>query len=191
MKEFFDEDRMTSMEFYEVQDSITEDNIASIIDELKMLIKKDPFYFDPYLLIADLYENTSKNDESEKIIKEAYDKALELIVDKSGQWPEKLEWGWVENRHIIRTLLKMGVIYWKKNESSEAYSLFEKIFKTNFNDNPGIRFFMLAILEKMSEKEFDKRFDKGGYWDNDIDDWFSETVNRHKNEFGEWLELYG
>jgi len=114
-----------------------------------------------------------------------------LVTEKSGQWPEKLEWGWIENRHIIRAFVNMGILYWKKNKTLEAYSLFQKLLETNPNDNAGVRYFMLAILEKMPEKEFNKRFDKGGYWDNEIDDWFNEKVKNHKKEFNNWLKLYG
>src|SRR5690554_647341 len=191
MKEFIDEDRKTSMEFYDIQDSITEDNIPPVIKNLKKLINKDRFYFDPYLLLADIFERIGKKDESEKIITDAYDRALELVTEKSGQWPEKLEWGWLENRHIIRTFVNMGLLYWKKNKTLEAYSLFQKLLETNPNDNAGVRYFMLAILEKMSEKEFNKRFDKGGYWDNEVDNWFDGKVKNHKKEFNNWLELYG
>lgn len=75
-----------------------------------------------------------------------------MVTEKSGQWPEKLEWGWIENRHIIRAFVNMGILYWKKNKTLEAYSLFQKLLETNPNDNAGVRYFMLAILEKCLKK---------------------------------------
>lgn len=191
MKEFIDTKRKTNMEFYDLQDSITEDNIQSVITKLKKLIKKDPFFLDPYLLLADLLEATGDKAESDKVITDAYEKALELVTEKTGQWPEKLEWGWLENRHIIRAFVNMGILYWKNNKTLEAYSLFQKLLDTNPNDNVGVRYFMLGILEKMSEKQFYKRFDKNGYWDEEIDDWFDKKVKNHKKEFGLWLKLFG
>ncbi|MGC9366894.1 MAG: hypothetical protein ACP5FK_07620 [bacterium] len=191
MKEFIDEDRKTRMEFYELQDSITEDNIQSVIKKLKILINKDQYFLDPYLLLADLLEATGDKAESDKVITDAYEKALELVTEKSGQWPEKIEWGWLENRHIIKAFVNMGILYWKNNKTIEAYSLFQKLLDTNPNDNVGVRYFMLGILEKMSEKQFYKRFDKNGYWDEEIDDWFDKKVKNHKKEFGQWLKLFG
>jgi tetratricopeptide (TPR) repeat protein len=190
MKDFIDKDRRTSMEYYDIQDSITEDNIPEVVTKLKNLINKDPYYLDPYLLLADLYEDTGKKAESEKIIGDAYEKALELVTKKSGKWPKKLEWGWLENRHIIRTFFNMGILYWKNKKTIEAYSLFKKLLDTNPNDNPGVRYFMVAILENMTENEFNRRFDKGGYWDNEIDDWFDKKIINHQKEFSQWLKLF-
>ncbi|KQC12095.1 MAG: hypothetical protein APR63_11710 [Desulfuromonas sp. SDB] len=191
MKEFIDTKRKTNMEFYDLQDSITEDNIQSVIKKLKKLINKDQYFLDPYLLLADLLEATGDKAESDKVITDAYEKALELVTEKTGQWPEKLEWGWLENRHIIRAFVNMGILYWKNNKTLEAYSLFQKLLDTNPNDNVGVRYFMLGILEKMSEKQFYKRFDKNGYWDEEIDNWFDKKIKNHKKEFGLWLKLFG
>ena len=96
--------------------------------------------------------------------------------------------GILENRHIIRALINMGVLLWKEGNSDESYGLFMHLLKSNPMDNAGVRYYILAILEKMPEVTFKERFDKGGYWNNEIDIWFSGKSKHYKKELGWWLE---
>jgi hypothetical protein len=43
--------------------------------------------------------NTRKQ---EIYFKDAYLKAVKTVSDKNGNWPKALDWGFLENRHIIR-----------------------------------------------------------------------------------------
>lgn len=190
MKDFIDKDRKVINEYYDIQENFTGNNVKTTISALKKLIKKDPFFFDSYLMIFDLLNNSGKSKEAEEIIADGYNKALDLVLDKNGNWPEKLEWGWLENRHIIRLFINVGITLWKKGKQEEALELFEKLLKTNPNDNAGVRYFILAILEGMSLTAFNKKFDKDGFWDSEIDEWFSEKINTHKEYFGWWLKLF-
>jgi len=73
-----------------------------------------------------------------------------------------LEWGWLENRHIIKAILNKALSHWVKGETDEALELFRKILSTNPGDNPGVRFYILAIKQGMSYREFEKHYSKGG-----------------------------
>lgn len=141
-------------------------------------------------MLSSLYDHIGKKYESKKTLLDAYEKALELILDKNGQWPDKLEWGWTQNRHIIQTILMQGNQLWKEKKSRKAYELFRKLLETNPGDNPGVRYLMLGVLEGMKEKDFNMRFVNNEFWSNDIDDWFSENINKHKEEFSEWPDLF-
>ncbi len=189
MKEFVDEMRDVTSEYYDIVGSLTAKNIPQKITELEGLVKRDPYFLDSYGALADIYDEQNEEEKAERLRSEAYEKALELIVDKSGKWPQEMLWGWLENRHVIRAFLNRGVSLWYKGRSDDAYAIFEKLLATNSNDNPGVRFFMLAILEKMPVEEFDNRFDKGGCWDDDICEWFNKNVHNHDKEFGWWLKI--
>lgn len=190
MKEFIDKDRKVIDEYYNIQDNFTGKNVNATILALKKLIKEDPYFFDSYLMIFNLLNSSGKTKEAEEIITQGYSKALDLILDKTGNWPLKLEWGWLENRHIIRLLINVGITLWKKEKREEALELFEKLLKSNPNDNGGVRYFILALLEGMSLNIFNKKFDKNGFWDTTIVEWFNEKVNTHQEYFDWWLKLF-
>ncbi len=190
MREFIDKNRIVINEYYDIQDNFTGKNIKKTISALEKLIQKDPCFFDSYLMIFDLLNSSGKSKEAEEIIAVGYSNALDLILDEECNWPQKLEWGWIENRHIIRLFVNVGTTLWKKGKQEEALELFEKLLKTNPNDNAGVRFYILAILEGMSLNVFNKKFDKGGFYNSEINVWFDEKVNTHKEYFNWWLRLF-
>ncbi len=183
MKEFLDKNRNVASLYYDINESYTGSNFKTIKKKLENLINEDPYFLDSYLLLTFIFEDNGLIDESEKILEVAYQKALELILDKNGNWPDRLEWGWLENRHIIRTLINKGISFWKNSENEKALSLFSNLLKTNPNDNGGVRYLKLGILDGLSEEEFNNKFDKGGYWDQDIDIWFNKNKNKYLKEF--------
>lgn len=67
-----------------------------------------------------------------------------------------LEWGWLENRHIIRTILNKAISLWENNHMDEALNLFRNLLKTNPNDNVGARYYILAIRMNMSLENLKK-----------------------------------
>lgn len=113
-----------------------------------------------------------------------------MITDKNGNWPDSLEWAWLENRHIIRAIVEKGVRLWYNQKNDKALQLFRKLLKTNPNDNPGVRFYILAIKMNMTFERFEERFVKGGYYGVEIDDWFNRHFNRFPEEFGWWEKMF-
>lgn len=157
--------------------------------ELKKLIKKDPDFFGSYLTLFKILQNEGKQKEAEKLLDEAYKRAINLITDKKGEWPDLLEWGWVENRHIISTILNKAVLLWKSSKTDDALDLFRKLLKSNPGDNAGVRNYILAIRMKMSFKKFEKRFNKGGFYDSHLSDWFEKNYKKFPDEFDWWDKL--
>ena len=161
---------------------------------MKKLIEKDPDFLDSHVLLYQILQDEDNPAETEKILDEAYNRAIKLITDKHGNWPDVLEWGWLENRHIIRAILNKAILLWDKNKTEEALDIFRKLLKTNPGDNVGARDFILAIRMNMTYKEYEKRFNKGGYYDNESADWFNKNYKKFPDEFSWWekaVEKYG
>ena len=49
-------------------------------------------------------------------------------------------------------------------------------------------YFVLAIMMGMSFQGFMERFDRDGYYDNDISEWFDKNHKKFPAEFGWWDE---
>ncbi len=155
-------------------------------EKLQQLIEKDPIFFDAYIMLYTILQNEGDKKNAENLLNTAYEKAIKIITDKEGEWPDVLEWGWLENRHIIRTILNKAIDLWIKQEQEQALDLFRKLLKTNPGDNVGARDFILAIKMKMSFEEFEKKFNKGGFYDSDLMNWFEKNYKKFPEEFECW-----
>ncbi|HDS45400.1 MAG TPA: tetratricopeptide repeat protein [Methanomicrobia archaeon] len=154
--------------------------------QLKQLIERDPDYLDPYLLLCDLFRDEDNLLEAERTLNAAYERALNLITDTNGNWPDVLEWVWLENRHIIRTILRKAVALWISEKTGSALDLLRQLLKTNPGDNVGARNYILAIRMGMRFDEFETRFNKGGYYDSDMVNWFEANYKKFPDEFEWW-----
>jgi tetratricopeptide (TPR) repeat protein len=184
-KEFVDKDREARSEFYEILDGEPASK-KSMIKKMRRLIDTDPDFLDPYLLIHEILLGRRDIEEADALLDNAYSRAIKLITNKKGEWPDRLEWGFLENRHIIRTLVGKGCFLWEKSENDAALELFRKLLKTNLGDNCGVRYIILAIKMNISSKKFERRFEKGGYYDHRVGDWFDENYEKFPDEFGWW-----
>ncbi len=179
LKEFIDENRWVMSEYYEILEArIEEDNFKKALEDL---IKKDKFFLDPYLELANMCKK-SKEKRVEYICL-AYENALKIITNSRGKLPDLLEWGFLENRHILRALMSMAILYYEDGFCQNALELFQKILKFNPSDNTGARYYILAILEQLKLEEFNRHFDKDGYWDQQIDIWFNQKAKKYPKEF--------
>ncbi len=97
-----------------------------------------------------------------------------------------MEWGWHENRHIIRTILVKAINYWDNNKTEKALVLLRKLLSTNVYDNVGARNYILAINMGMSHESFKKRFEKDGYYTQELTDWFDKNYSKFPSEFSQW-----
>lgn len=161
-------------------------NTNALKRQLKQLIELDPDFLDPYLLLCELFLDEDNLLEAERTLNAAYERALNLITDTKGNWPDVLEWGWLENRHIIRTILKKAIALWYCGENDSALDLLRKLLERDPGDNVGARNYIVAIRMGMSGKEFDTRFDKGGYYDSDLVNWFEANYKKFPDEFEWW-----
>jgi len=190
LRDFRDKTHDVVFEYYDVLDEYEAGtSTRKIKARLKELIEKDPDFLDPYISLYGMLLEENKTREAEEILDEAYRRALALITDEKGNWPDSLPWGWLENRHIIRTLVNKAVSLWDQEKTDEALEMFRKLLRTNPSDNAGVRFYILAIRLNMSLEEFEKKFDKGGFYlATEIDGWFEENSKKFPDEFEWWWE---
>lgn len=188
VREFIDVQRPAREEFYSLIERFGELNASEQKEALAELIKKDPDFLDPYLLLFEILDAEGRGDEATKLLDEAYKRALRLVLNDQGNWPDVLEWGWIENRHIIRTFLTKAVDLWLEEKNDEALEILRNLFRSNPNDNPGTRYYILAIRKGMTPREFFTTFDREGFFDSSIEEWFQSHFMEFPDEFEWWIE---
>lgn len=181
--EFVDQVRPIQGKYYELMERFDTIKRQSAINALKRLIKKDPDFLEPYIILSEMHLEKGRVRKAFQILNEAYERAINLITDKEGNWPEMLNWGFNENRHIIRTFLQKALTDWEFENTVSALSILRKLLDTNPNDNIGARFYILAILKGFSFYEFEDRFNKNGFYDMDLTDWFNSNYRQFPDEF--------
>lgn len=182
-REFVDKQRPVMKDWYELIERAESLGMEGIKAEAKELIKKDPDFLDPYTLLFEIMQDEGDFDGAEEMLDEAYTRAVRLITDKEGNWPDVLEWGYLENRHIIRAIVNKGLWLWDNGQNQEALGIFRNLLRANLNDNIGARFYILGIRMDMTFEEFQDQFDKGGYYDREIIEWFEANMDKFPDEF--------
>jgi len=180
-----------SDKYYELLDMLDEMDVKTQVKELQKLIKEEPLFLDPYLIIAETYEYEDNQYGRMRYLEMAYDKAVSLIKRK-GLYPDELLWGFVENRHIIRAMFNYAMLLWEDGEKDVAINIFVYLLKSNPSDNIGARYSILGILEGYAnEVAMEQKFAaKEGYLDAlKMDKWFSEKSKKHMKYFKEWYDL--
>ena len=185
-REYVDKDHEVMQAYDNLYEKYSGRNAKTIKRKLKQLIETYPDFLDSYVFLYQILQDEGNLEEADKTLNEAYERALMLITDQKGNWPDILEWGWLENRHIIKTILNKAISLWKNEEVGNALDLFRKLLKTNPRDNVGARNFILAIRIDMSFDRFENRFNKGGYYDMELIEWFEENHKKFPDEFDWW-----
>lgn len=185
MDEYVDIDHEVSEIFYELLDIYEEGNVDEIKSKLNQLIEEDPYFLDSYLLMYEILMNEDKEEEAIKYLDNAYNKAVETITI-GDKWPYRLEWDWIENRHIIRAILNKGIYLWANGKENEAIEIFRRLLKMNPADQIGARFYILAIRKGISFEDFEERFSKDGEYGDSLFQWFNENYQQYMDEFKEW-----
>lgn len=186
--EFIDADHRVMDQYHELLQEDLEEKV--LIKKLKAIIKKDPTFFDSYSYLSQILEGQGKLQESLILLNKGYDKCLNLILDEDKNWPDRMEWGWFENRHILRLLLNKGLSEWKIGNKVSALDILRKQLELNPNDNVGVRQFILAIRMGLTLSQFEKKFDKGGYYDSELMDWFDSNFKKFPAEFSGWISHF-
>jgi tetratricopeptide (TPR) repeat protein len=185
-REFVDKDHEVMDAYYDLCESYDGRNAKKVKKELRKLIEQDPDFLDTSVMFFGILQDEGKLKEAEAVLDQAFQRAIRLITDKNGRWPDELRWGWLENRHIIRTIVNKAISLWSEDKNDEALDLFRKLLRTNPNDNPGVRCLILGIRMGMSHAEFEVKFDRGGFWDSDIHEWFAQNHDKFPEEFDWW-----
>ncbi len=184
MSGFIDREREVAKEFEKVKGLLEKGKVEELKERLRGLIERDPYFLEPYLLLGEIYEMEGRLKEAEEILEEAYRRALELI-SKDGKLPERLEWRHPTNRHIIKALIGWGTFLWEIGEVEKALEVLREVYRMNPSDEPGVRFYILAILEGMGFEEFEQTFSKDGDYDlKDLERWFERRSKEHGEVFG-------
>ncbi|MCB1173928.1 MAG: hypothetical protein KDK39_10195 [Leptospiraceae bacterium] len=169
--------------FFEIMEMDIEDP-SDLERMFRPLLDEDPWYLEPYLVLHEAYIDELDEDYNGIWLEKAYERALDLVLDDQDFWPDRLEWGWLENRHILRTLHAKAELLWLKNEPTVALQLFHQIHKMNPNDNTGVRFSLLAILEGMDAEEYlDFSETEEGYMNPELFDWFAKRAGQYAHFF--------
>jgi tetratricopeptide (TPR) repeat protein len=187
---FIDQNRPVQQKYYELLDRMDQESMSQQkkIKLMRRLIDQDLHFLDPYLYLHEIYQYENKPKKANKILVEAFDHAIDLVTNKKGEWPEALYWGWIENRHIIRTILNKALTEWDQANNEQAIKLLRKLFKTNPQDNIGARHYILGIRLGFTLVGFEDRFNKGGYYNNDLNEWFDEHAPKFPKEFDWWFK---
>ena len=186
--EFIDRDRFEVNEMYfDFLESPVQNDIKKSIKALKAMIKKDKNFFDPYITLYEYYlmERDFKN--AIKIMEQGFQRAIDLI-DKDGKFPDILNWGFVENRHIIRMIFNFAMFIWANDDDKEiALNIFMELLKSNPNDNIGARYSIVAILEGFEsqdalEEKFESKNGMGLEYEA-LERWFNKAAQKHSHIF--------
>ncbi|MDP8239217.1 MAG: hypothetical protein P9X24_09010 [Candidatus Hatepunaea meridiana] len=184
--EFIDRDHPVAENFYKIVDSYTGRNLKTMRNKINKLIEKDPDFLDTYGLLSEIELKDMHIIKYVRLLEGAYKRAIAMITDKDDNWPDVMEWAWMENRHVIRAILNWAIAIWREGNLDEALDIFRKLLRSNPGDNAGARHYILAILMKMSFDNFDKKFDRGGYYDQEIMDWFDKHCKEFPDDFDWW-----
>ncbi len=184
--EFIDRDRAAMLEFYELMDSIDveNNNAAQVAAGLKKLIARDPDFLDSYLSLGEMHDNMGRHKQAEQLLEEAYERALRLICDRNGNWPRQISWGWLENRHILRTLFQRAFSWWQDKQPEMALELLLKIFKACPDDNLGARYLILALRQNLTFAAFERKFSS----DRAMEKWFQRDARKFAADFDAYFE---
>jgi tetratricopeptide (TPR) repeat protein len=191
--EFIDIDRFEVSEMYfEFLESPIQNDVKKSIKALKAMIKKDKDFFDPYITLYEYYLMDRDFKNAIKIMEQGFQRAMSLI-DNNGKFPDILNWGFVENRHIIRMIFNFAMFIWVNDDKEIALDIFMELLKSNPNDNIGARYSIVAILEGFnSQEEYEEQFESKngmGLEYEALEKWFYKSAQKHMDVIGWWFEL--
>ena len=189
--EYIDKDRFKVNELYwDFLESPQADDVKKSIKVLQSIIKKDENYFDPYITLHEYYLMDGNFKKAIETIEKGFQKAIDLI-DRDGEFPDKLPWGFVENRHIIRVIFNFAMFIWENSDKEIALEIFLNLLKSDYNDNVGARYSIVAILEGFnSQEEYEEQFESEMGLDYmKVEEWFYKSAVKHMDVIGWWIDL--
>jgi hypothetical protein len=192
--EFIDKDRSVMDEYYDVTERFQDQQISLVETKqaLKRLIKTDKYFLDSYLYLAQIEYDEENYEEYSQLVWGAYLKAIHLVANVDGDYPESLPWGWLENRHIIRALCNFALLQWEQDNIRLSLEVYRKLLASNLNDNIGARYSILAILLGYGP-EYEALFlpDSAPIYGLDakkMNTWFDTNAPKFPDEFVDFIE---
>ena len=182
-KDFIEKPRKIMEAYYDLMEN---DHDAG---DILALTEEDPDYYDPYLYVADDLRKLSEEAEARRLEDEAFSRALARIKDKDGQWPDTLNWGHLENRHIVRALMTGADNLWQDGKTEEALNIYRQLLRTNLGDNIGARYAIIGLRLGLSYDDYIQEVWPEPTMPADhIDNWFSIHAPKYAEELGDWKQ---
>lgn len=163
----------------EIQDGV---KFNIMFQYLCNLTIKAPDFLPPYEYVIgmiDELEPTKELGSLQNDLEQRWFEACERIADREDIYSKHVSWGVIENRPLIRGLFNKANKFWESGKLQHANELFNKILKTNTDDNIGARYSVKATAEGMTFEEFEQRFtledETGSYFKNEeLWKWYGE-----------------
>ena len=135
---------------YEGLDCFAEGDDKAALYRFKKALEMDDEFVDAYNGLGQVYWE-------DNIVKATpyFQKAYELTIRKFPSWPERLEWGVLENRQYLRAIDSLGLVFWREGKVEEAKKMFMLLLTLNPNDNQGARFVLSALYKGMTWEAYD------------------------------------
>lgn len=184
---FFDAERSVMHAFYDLMAEYEDDDepTEAQVSALRQLIAQDPDFYDTYVALG----NILGGDEGRELQRDACTRALGRI--RSNSFVRRVPWGYLENRHLLRTILNEAIACWEDQSTENALFLFKTLLELCPDDNLGASFYLLAVREGMSFAQFEERFmdpSGVGYVANKLNPWFTKNSPRYPEDFAEWKQ---
>lgn len=192
-KDYIDMDRFPVQErFWELMEREDHYSDEELIAHLKMLIDMDPDFFDPYITLYELYMEQGNESVATEILTDGYVRALLLLGVVDDEDFPGLPWGFTENRHIVRIIYDYATHLWERGGNEKALPIYERLLRSNPEDNIGARYAIAAILDGYANHDaFERTFSNSEGYGLDpvfLDTWFQRVVREHPERFGWWME---
>ncbi len=167
-----DFENLMLMYSYMPEDIENEHEYNKVLQYILRLLEKAPDFLQAYeyaIIMVHQLKETPETITTLKELEHDFMLACERVAIKDDIYTKTVEWGWIENRPLIRGLFRNADKLWIAGNLAEAHELFTKLYKTNEDDNIGVRYCVKAIGQGMSRDEFNKRFvsAEGGYFISD------------------------
>lgn len=162
-------------------------------DEFTAIMDEAPDFLAPYVELSHSALASGDKEEAYEIALTAYMLAVRRIADSNGDWPETMEWMWLENRPLMRVLHHFAWLLWQFGQPDHAAMIMRRILRMNPGDNQGIRNELLAIRMGLDPETWDEQFfvNDGpmagrAYDGRMISEWFDREAKNFPDEF-DWL----
>lgn len=185
--EFIDDDHDVMDDYYRLMDGLERSGLTPAVEQgFRKLIQRDPDFFDSYTVLADLLGEQGRNEDATRLLKTSYERAVRRLTAPDGEWPRKLEWQWLENRHLMRSLYAWANRAWKHGEIDDAIEIFRHLLQGDPRDSLAVRFPILGIRMNMSPEEFNLMYDDPNPVP--IQFWFDKHAPEYPHEFSGWFD---
>jgi len=135
-------------QYYDASEIYESGDYEKAINKFRYLIKKDSSFFPAMNDIGWSFIEKNKYSKALGYYEMAYKIANEKIPRS---FNGKIIWGYVDNRHYLRTLHGLGMALYYSHKYEKAIKIFEQILEYNPNDNQGIRYLIGDLYLTLGE----------------------------------------